>query len=333
MKTTVIISIVIANFNGEKYLDDCLRSIFKSTLLNFEVIIVDDGSIDNSNKILQKYEKKERVKIYYFEINRGAAYARNFGVKQSKGKYILFIDFDCEIEKNCLKEIINKFDNSKKIGGIILKLITDNGKLDNAGHFYSIFGFPYEIGSGENPVNYQKEMSVFGAKTSGLAVRKELIKKVGGFDEDYLISGEDTDFSWRIGMTGYGLIYLPTAIGNHHQKKIKNKSVNYRILYEGLKNNLSNIIKNSPIHVILWMIPIHFLSLMILSFKLIGQRRVDDSLLVYKSILWNIIHLDKTLMKRKLNKVYIKNSMAKIMFRPINYLELMKKGWRWFLNV
>ncbi|QQG44071.1 MAG: glycosyltransferase family 2 protein [Candidatus Roizmanbacteria bacterium] len=332
-KTHPKITIIVANYNGTNYIKACLNSVLKSSYKNFEIIVVDDGSKDNSKSVLKSFEKEKKIKIFYFKKNKGAACARNFGVKRSKGEYILFIDFDCEIEKKCLAAIIKKLNKDKEIGGIVLKLITDNGKLDSAGHFYSIFGFPYEVGAGENPENYQKELPVFGSKTAGFAVRKDVIEKIHGFDEDYVISGEDTDLSWRIILANYQLIYFPEAIGYHHQKETEVKSTKYRILYEGIKNNLCNLIKNSSVSLLWWIIPLHIFSLLLLSLKLLIQGRINDSLWIYKSILWNIIHLNKTLEKRKLNKIFAKNDNIVNMFGSINHLQLMKKGWKWFLNV
>lgn len=95
-------SIIVPVYNSEKYLDDCLNSIFKQTNQDFEVICVNDGSTDKSLDILNKY--KDEIKIINQE-NQGVSLARNNGVKKASGKYIIFVDSDDTIENKLLEKI------------------------------------------------------------------------------------------------------------------------------------------------------------------------------------------------------------------------------------
>ena len=92
-----MISVIIPVYNGEKYLEECLDSILNQIYTNFEIIIVNDGSTDNSLKICRKYQKKDkRIRIINTE-NHGVSHARNIGIKESKGDYITFVDCDDKI--------------------------------------------------------------------------------------------------------------------------------------------------------------------------------------------------------------------------------------------
>lgn len=97
------ISIIIPMYNAEKYIEDCLKSIFNQKFQNIEVIIVNDGSIDRSLNIVYKYMKlNSNIKVVNKE-NGGVSKARNIGIKESKGKYLLFLDSDDYLENNSLK--------------------------------------------------------------------------------------------------------------------------------------------------------------------------------------------------------------------------------------
>lgn len=98
-------SIIVPVYNVEKYLKNCLDSILSQTYKNFEVIIVNDGSPDNSQKIIDDYKKRDkRIKAYKKE-NGGLSSARNFGIKKAKGEFLLFVDSDDDINKELLEKI------------------------------------------------------------------------------------------------------------------------------------------------------------------------------------------------------------------------------------
>lgn len=102
------ISVIIPVYNASKYIKDCLNSIQKQTLSDLEIIVVDDGSTDNSLKIIETYAKKDkRIKIIHQE-NKGAGEARNTGLKNAQGDYILFLDSDDFFEKNLCERVYEK---------------------------------------------------------------------------------------------------------------------------------------------------------------------------------------------------------------------------------
>lgn len=104
-------SIIVPAYNTEKYIDKCLKSIFSNTYKNFEVIIVNDGSIDKTEDIINKYIKKYDNIIYIKQKNMGLSLARNNGVKKATGDYLLFIDSDDYVEKNLLENINKNIDD------------------------------------------------------------------------------------------------------------------------------------------------------------------------------------------------------------------------------
>ena len=104
-------SIIVPAYNTEKYIDKCLKSIFSNTYKNFEVIIVNDGSTDKTEDIINKYIKKYDNIIYIKQKNMGLSLARNNGVRKATGDYLLFIDSDDYVEKNLLENINKNIDD------------------------------------------------------------------------------------------------------------------------------------------------------------------------------------------------------------------------------
>ena len=109
-----LISIIVPVYNVESYLKRCIESILNQTFRDFELILVNDGSTDNSEIICKEYAlKDERIK-YFYQRNKGVSEARNKGIDNSSGEYIQFIDSDDYVDENFLEIVVNRFkrDNS-----------------------------------------------------------------------------------------------------------------------------------------------------------------------------------------------------------------------------
>lgn len=103
-----LVSVIIASYNKAGLITQTLESVINQTYVNWELIIVDDSSTDDTLSILSKFEKDSRIKLYKNETNLGANFCRNYGVKLSNGQYIVFLDADDLLTKNCLKTRVEK---------------------------------------------------------------------------------------------------------------------------------------------------------------------------------------------------------------------------------
>lgn len=112
MEEKVKVSIIVPVYNGEKYIKKCIGSILNQTFQNFELILVDDGSKDNSLEILKKFEQIEKIKIYY-QNNKGPSAARNKGIEKARGEYLIFVDVDDWIENDYIEILLNEIENNK----------------------------------------------------------------------------------------------------------------------------------------------------------------------------------------------------------------------------
>ena len=126
-------SIIIPAYNGEEYIDRCLNSILNQKYDNFEAIVVNDGSIDNTQVIIDKYVKKDKRFISYKKKNGGLSDARNYGLKYTTGDYLLFIDCDDYFEKDFLEVLNNTLiNNNYDLVKFMTKLVDDNGQFIRA---------------------------------------------------------------------------------------------------------------------------------------------------------------------------------------------------------
>ena len=123
-----MISVIIPTHNSEKYIIDCLNSVFTSTYTNYEVIIVDDGSTDNTINYIKSIRNHD-IKIYYCN-NNGPGFARNVGIKHSKGNYIYFIDSDDTINPNTFELLLREIKGNDIVIGNY-KIIYDDGTIEN----------------------------------------------------------------------------------------------------------------------------------------------------------------------------------------------------------
>lgn len=123
-------SLIVPVYNVENYLDKCLNSIFLNNYKDYEVIIVNDGSTDNSEKIINEYVSKYSNIVYIKQKNKGLSSARNAGIKKAKGDYILFIDSDDYIEKDLLNTLNKNLTDSPDILRYQLREIYDDRKVD-----------------------------------------------------------------------------------------------------------------------------------------------------------------------------------------------------------
>ncbi len=211
-----IISIVTPTYNRSDELDHLIESIDNQTLKSnfFEMIISDDGSIDDTKEKIKRWTKRVGFKLkYVFQNNNGPGAARNNGVKNSNGELIVFIDSDCEAEKNWLKIIYDNYKENKfdAFGG------PDQSKEDFLPIQRAIdFSMTSFFTTGGIRGHNKKMLSKFYPRSHNMGVKKVLFDKVGGFGA--LRHGQDIDLSNRIYKSGAKVILLTNAIVFHRRR-------------------------------------------------------------------------------------------------------------------
>ncbi|MBI1863506.1 glycosyltransferase family 2 protein [Candidatus Microgenomates bacterium] len=328
------ISVIVPAFNSAKTIRRCMRAVLASKQSNLELIVVDDRSSDKTTTILKSFSKDPRVKLIFHKQNRGTPTTCNDGARIARGNYIVILGSDVLVEKNCISKLVEPMEQDLSIGmtqGTLISAFSHD--TESIGHFLTIFGFPYELYS-QRYKSLKKPMRIFGARAV-TACRTELYKKIGGYDEDYIFHGEDTDFSWRVSLAGYQIYTIPLAHAYHYHFKSEKLAIAHYLYYEGPKNQISNIIKNTSLPIL---VPMLFLNLIIwlgLSIKCLVTKRPAYARGIYGGIYWNIRNIHITLQKRSKIRSYRSgnNDTEKIMFGPIGLRQYIRKGLAWLRYV
>lgn len=329
-------SIIIVNYNGKKYTEKCISSVLKTKNKNIEIIIIDNGSTDNSANYLQK-KFGNKIAINKLTKNFGPAMARNIGIKKSRGEYLAFLDNDTQVDKNFLKQPLKEFKKDKKVGIIQSKLLLFKNKkqIDYVGEYMGFNGFLIQSAkTGEiDKGQYNKKTFILAAKSAAMFLRKKILKKTGNFDKDYFIYMEETDLGIRSWLCGFKNIYCPESVVYHQLGTSsiilgKNKN-NFNSKFHGSKNYICTLIKNFEIKTLLIILPIHVISWIGLSFYALFNKDIKSFFWIFLGILWNIIYLPFTLYKRFLlqkNRTIYDKELFPIIFKKVPFSYFLKKA-------
>ncbi len=212
------VSIVIPSYNCKKVLFRLLKSLKKSDYKNFEVLVVDNGSKDET---LKEGKRKFRwVKwIDAGNTNIGQTGTYNFGFAHAKrGNHIMMIDSDVVVDKNMVRNMVKRFDVDKKIGIVtpMVLYLNDKNWVNQAGANVDLITGKVSIGWGAKK-NYLEAKEVQNSGTVML-FRNKVIEKIGGFD-DWFLCYFDPDYCLRAKKAGYSTWYEPAAVCYHDQSK------------------------------------------------------------------------------------------------------------------
>jgi len=205
--TDRLISVIVPNYNGEKTISLCLKAIYQSSCQNFEVIVVDDASTDESREVIRKFD----CQLISLANNRGPAYARNAGAAKAKAEILVFVDSDVCLPRDALEEIKDIFDAEKNLSAVV-------GMPDKFCKFKNITSQHFNLRVHFNYLRMPKVISIlYGSICS---VRKKAFLGVSGFDTRLKKAGiEDNDLGYRLTEHGYK-IRLNKKIQINHYKKM-----------------------------------------------------------------------------------------------------------------
>jgi len=295
-------SIITANWNGEDVLVDFFESLIKLQYKDFEVIFIDNGSIDNSLQIVNKYSKKLKIILIKNKKNLGFAPANNQGYKKSKGKYLLLLNNDTKVSSNLLNVVFEKMENDETIGALQPKIkLMDNPKyLDACGSFWTKIGFLDHWGFMKKDSKiFDKEKEVLSAKGACLFLRKDLIDKIELFDKTFNSYFEESDLCFRVWMSGKRVVYYPKTFIYHKLGfTIKRQNV-LNINYFYYRNRIRSLIKNLGFKNLIITIPLHLFFSFGIIFAFIFFGKFKSANAIFRSIVWNFFNIKDTLQERK----------------------------------
>lgn len=251
-----LISVVIPNWNGKKFLADCLDSLLKETYDKVEIIIVDNGSKDGSVEFLET--SYPQVKLVKFAENTGFSVAVNAGIMASSGEFIALLNNDTVVEPSWLSEMIKIMHEHPEVGSTGCKMLAydDRKLLDGAGDGYRRGGLPGRIGHREIDQGQFDELRYILGPCGGAALyRRTMLEDIGLFDEDYFAYLEDVDIALRAQSAGYKSLYVPTAIMYHLGCGTTGSGYHPLVVRLSAQNNINTIVKNIPFPLLLKFLP------------------------------------------------------------------------------
>ena len=210
-----LISIVILNYNAGRLLDECINSIDKTEKVNFEIILVDNASIDKTYR--ECVQKFPNVKLIENKKNLGYCEGNNIGIRATKGEFVVILNPDTIVNPNWLHELIQAYHkNGEGIYQPKILATTDHDMLLSSGQFIQLFGFGYSRGKGEKHVQQNNGIEKIGyASGTCLFTSKTILEKLNNFDPFLFAYHDDLDLCWRAAMFGINSFYVPTSVIFH----------------------------------------------------------------------------------------------------------------------
>lgn len=298
-------SVIIVTYNGASYVIDAVTSVVANTCRDLEVIVVDNGSTDDSVAKLTELFKNDPVSIIALDKNYGPAHARNVGAARARGAFIAFLDNDTKVHPAWMTEGLALFADDD-IGIVQCKLLIerDHSRYDYAGDYLSPSGFLVRRAEYQEHDHgqYDRPDEIFSAKSAGMFIRTEAFRKAGGFDDDYFIYVEETDLAWRIWLAGYRAVFAPRSIVYHHfgtSNIIIGKKQSRVVYYHGTKNYIATVIKCASFSTLCWMLPQHLFGWMgYLFYRLVTLNFIAFAE-IFRGMMWCAINCRALVRKRR----------------------------------
>lgn len=329
------VAIVVLNWNGIEDTLLCLKSLLSQSYKQFHIVVIDNGSIDNSKELLEPYGAKhsDKIEILYNPINFGFAGGVNTGIEWALNEdfeYVALFNNDAIASKDWLQSLVDAAQ-PKEVGITTGLLLHENGKtIDSSGDWLSSWGLAFPRNRGDATTKAFKAGPVFGATGGASLYKTALFKDIGLFDDDFFAYYEDADISFRAQLAGWKVAYTPKAIAYHKQGATSKKIPGFTT-YHTFKNLPLLFLKDVPrgllfpvgvrFYFAYWLILLNAIvkgngipalkgagMSFVLGFKKLGERRVIQknkrvTTSYIESILWNDLPPDQTGV-RKLRKLF-----------------------------
>ncbi|WP_394923868.1 glycosyltransferase family 2 protein [uncultured Robinsoniella sp.] len=314
------VSIVIPNFNGMAYLDNCLDSLRRQTEKDFEILLVDNGSEDGSISFVK--EKYPEVKCIVLKRNYGFCRAVNTGIMKAKAPYVILLNNDTKAEEEFVEAMIADMEMHPGCFSSQAKLLQLHNPtlMDDGGNYYCALGWAFAWGKDMPAILYDEPRRIFAACAAAAIYRKSVFQEIGYFDEMHYAYLEDIDIGYRARIAGYENRYAPGAVVHHVGSGTTGSRYNeFKIGYSA-RNNIYLVYKNMPFLQILLNIPFLIAGILVKTVFFGSKGYLKE----YMQGIWKGFALSAKGSKVKFKKKNIKN-YVKIQFELwINIIKRLK---------
>ncbi|MEM2971946.1 MAG: glycosyltransferase family 2 protein [Candidatus Bathyarchaeia archaeon] len=279
-----LVSIIILNFNGRDMLRECLQSVFKTKYSNYEVIVVDNGSTDNSCTMVER--EFPNVRLIKNPRNFGYSKGNNIGILRSRGEFIVLLNNDTIVTPEWLSELMHEAIQNLYCFYQPKILFNESKRINSAGNFIQLFGFAFPRGIGDlDNGQYDEKCEVSYASGACVLVSKRLVEKVGLLDEGLFTFYEDVNWGWKALMLGYKTAYVPSAIIYHRWGGSWGNVISSKKFFLIERSRLLTLFRNYSSRTLLKIFPAFiFTEVLVLLFSL-EKGFIREKLRVYSDML------------------------------------------------
>jgi len=254
-----IVTVVIVNWNGERFLDRCLSALLAQTVIPNEIILVDNSSSDGSVEIARRFPL---VRLMALDQNTGFARGNNLAIEaaSSESKWVALINPDAFAEPRWLEALLKAAESNPRFDVFGSKLVTaaDPSVLDGAGDAYHISGLVWRKGHGVPVASLSAETTeIFSPCAAAALYRRSVFVKVGGFDETFFCYVEDVDLGFRLRLAGHRCLYVPASVARHVGSGTTGGQHSEFAVYHGHRNLVWTFVKDMPGLLFWLLLPLH----------------------------------------------------------------------------
>ena len=205
------VSVVVVNWNGAAWLPRCLEALRRQRGIQFETVLVDNGSTDGSVELVAA--SFPEVRIVRLPSNEGFAGGNNAGVRAARARLVAFLNNDTEADPGWLRALADALCATPHAALAASRIVFMDrpGVIDSAGDGWLRAGSGFKRGHGSAAGAWEDQDQVFGACGAACMIRRDAFEAVGGFDEEFFLLFEDVDLSYRVRLAGWTCVYVPAA--------------------------------------------------------------------------------------------------------------------------
>ncbi|WP_298498887.1 glycosyltransferase family 2 protein [uncultured Methanobrevibacter sp.] len=243
------VSVVTPNYNGERFLKAFFESLNDDSEFIGEVIIIDNGSDDNSRQYIKNNTFDFPVILIENNENLGFAPAVNQGISKAKYDYIFSLNNDTEIKKGSIAHMVSLISGGDDIFSVQAKMLQYKNKrlIDDVGDEYNLLGWTKKTGENHDSEEYSEVREIFSSCAGAALYRKSVLEELGGFDDNFFAYMEDVDLALRSKINGYRNLLCPQAIVYHIGSATSGSRYNEFKVKLAARNNVWVVYKNIPI--------------------------------------------------------------------------------------